>query len=81
MVSLLYFIGTALIIVGVITGIHMGNKVNGALRFFSEDAATEFQVKVAAIYWIVGFLSGMVFIALARIIDLLEQSTGRYKGN
>lgn len=66
--SALTFIGLGIIICGFIAGCVFGNVV--VKEYWSND--TEFSFKVAFTYWIVSFISGMMFFGFAEIIKLLE---------
>lgn len=43
--------------------------------YFSSYSHTEFRFEVALLYWGIGFASGMIFLALAEIIKLLDKKT------
>jgi hypothetical protein len=70
--GILNIVGGILIIAGLIIGFNVGNDVNQVLSMFGQDVAHTFQWRAALAFWISGTLSGLVFLALARIIELLE---------
>jgi hypothetical protein len=74
MAGILNFVGGLLIIAGLIIGFNAGNDVNRVMSIFGQDVAQTFQWRAAMVFWISGFLSGLVFLALARIIELLTDS-------
>lgn len=66
----LYFIGSLLFIIGFIAGIKLG-EVEVVKGVYTTYTVKEFSFGVAIIYWASAFISGMLFIAFGKIIDLL----------
>lgn len=59
-------IGYAIMVCGFFAGIALGKVETG--YYYSR---MEFSLALAMVYWISGFVSGMVFIGMGKIIELL----------
>ncbi|QMV40184.1 hypothetical protein [Cohnella cholangitidis] len=65
-VAFFVFLGTAM------WGYKVGNDINTTLSVFNQPSQ-QFQYQAAMFVWVPGFLIGSFFLALARIIELLEK--------
>lgn len=70
-------VGWFFIIGGIIAGFIAGIKTETVVSYFSKNA--DFQWTVAITYWVVSFVSGILMLGVAEIINLLERINAKLK--
>ncbi|MCR2805319.1 hypothetical protein [Paenibacillus soyae] len=71
MVGLLRFIGWASIVAGIACGIFYGLRQDPLYDYLNVEEG--FRVTVALYWWLSGAVAGIVFLALAYILEYLEE--------
>ena len=66
-------VSVLIFIAGLIAGISFGNTEKIVSGYYSTHTEKEFSIAVASVYWVASFISGSVFIGLAKIIKLLQK--------
>lgn len=70
-------VGWFFIIGGIIAGFIAGIKTETVVSYFSGN--TNFQWTVAIVYWVVSFVSGVLMLGVAEIINLLEHINSKLR--